>query len=357
MEKQKKQTADHDEKIKVSTLVYAILIILVVLIGVLSILAYGTTTEIGGKISANFSRVIPFPAAIIDWNHFVFMKDVEKNMASVEKFYKTKNFASEGLRVDFTTEEGLKRLKIKEREVLDKMIEDQIIEILAKEKGILITNVDAENVVNQRLNEFGTTEDVEKDLLDSYGWDIEEFKKRVVIPGLYADALALKVANENVDNSQAKNKITQAAKDLENGKDFVQVVRTYSEGASSQVDGELGWVKKEQVLPELQEALFGDQAMKKNSIIESSIGFHVVAIENSKTTDGITELQLKQVFVSKNTFADWLQNQKKQMSVAIPLRGFTWNAEVGSVYFRDIEMQKFEKQQRENSQGDASIML
>jgi peptidyl-prolyl cis-trans isomerase C len=357
MEKQKKQAIDHDKKIKVSTLIYSVLIILIVVIAVLSILAYGTTTKIGGKISANFSRVIPFPAAIIDWRHIVFMKDVEKNMASVEKFYKVKNFASEGLRVDFTTEEGGKRLKIKEREVLDKMVEDQIIEILAKERGISITDVDAENVVNQRLNEFGTADDVKQDLLDSYGWDIAEFKKRVVIPGLYADALALKVASENSDNSKSKAKINQAVKELEAGKDFSQVVRTYSEGTSSQSGGELGWVKKEQVLPELQTALFGDQALKKNNIIESSIGFHIVEIENSKKTDGVTELQLRQVFVSKNTFADWLQGQKKQVHVSIPLKGFTWNAQTGAVDFRDNEMIKFEIQQREKSQGDASIML
>ncbi|MDD5396718.1 MAG: peptidylprolyl isomerase [Candidatus Moranbacteria bacterium] len=357
MEKQQKQTPEGEIKIKISTLVYAILIVLVVVVGILSILAYGTNTAIGSKISAKISQVIPFPAAIVDWRHVVFMKDVETNLASVEKFYQTKNFASEGLRVDFSTDEGKKRLRIKEREILDKMVEDQIIEILAKNRGISVSDSDAQKVVNQQLNEFGTADDVKKDLENSYGWNMDDFKARVVVPNLYADALASKVMAENFDVTPAKDKINKALKDLENGKDFAQVVRTYSEGTSKDNAGELGWVKKDQVLPELQAALFGDGSFKKDSIIESSIGFHLMEIEDSKKVDGEDQLKLRQVFVSKNTFADWLQNQKKQMQVTVPLKDFVWNKATGSIDFRDDSMRAFEKEQRAKSQGDASIML
>jgi DNA polymerase III delta subunit len=96
-------------------------------------LAYGTQTEIGGKISAIMSRVIPFPAAIVDYTNVVYLSDVEKDLASIETFYQTQDLSKEGLRVDFTTPDGKKRLQIKEREILDKLVEDKIIEILAKE--------------------------------------------------------------------------------------------------------------------------------------------------------------------------------------------------------------------------------
>ena len=361
MEKQKehnkKHASDKEPKVKVSTLVYGILIVLFVVIGVLSVLAYGTSTEIGGKISAKISSIIPFPAAIIDLGHIVFMKDVEGNLASIEKFYQSKNFAAEGLRVDFTTDDGKKRLKIKEREIMDKMVEDQIIEILAKKNGVSISDGDAQKVVSQKLDEFGTTDDVKNDLAGSYGWSMDDFKQKVVIPSLYADALASKILAESQDSSQVKAKIDLAAKDLANGKDFAAVARSYSEGTSKDNGGELGWVKKDQVLPELQNALFGNSTFKNDSVIESSIGFHIVEIENSKKENGVEMLQLRQIFVSKNSFADWLQSQKKKMNVIIPLKDFTWNKTSGAVDFRDSAMKLFEQTERLKAQGDASIML
>lgn len=353
-----KQVEENEKKIKVSTLVYAALIVVVFIVGVGSILAYGTRTEIGNKIAAKIAAVVPFPAAIVSWNHVVYINDVQSNLASVEKFYQTQNFAKEGLRIDFTTEDGKKRLRIKEREVMDKMVEDKIIEILAKQKGVTVSDQAADKVVSQKLNEFGTAEDVQSDLLKSYGWTMNDFKKRVVLPSIYMEALAQKVtAGDLGDSAKAKDKIAQAQKMLESGKDFAEVARSYSEGPSREKGGELGWAKKEQVTSELQAALFGKDAPKKNSIIESSIGFHIVEIENRKKENDEDVLQLRQIFVAKNTFADWLEKEKKGMKVVVPLADFVWNSEQGMVDFRDEKMRTFEKQERAKVQGDASIMF
>jgi parvulin-like peptidyl-prolyl isomerase len=321
-------------------------------------LAYGTRSEIGTKIAAKISAVVPFPAAIIGWTNVVYIKDVVANLASVEQFYQTQDFAKEGLRIDFTTDDGKKRLRIKEREILDKMVEDKVIEILAKEKGIKISDEDADKVVSQKLNEFGTTEDVKTDLLKSYGWNMEDFKQRIVVPSLYMEALAQKItAEEAKSNTQSKDKITQAQKQLDSGKDFTEVVRSYSEGPSRDKGGELGWANKDQVVPELKDALFGKETPKKNAIVESSIGFHIVEIENRKTENNQDFLQLRQIFVGKNTFADWLVGKKKEMSVSVPLADFKWNSQSGAVDFRDEEMRLFEKNERAKVQGDASIMF
>ncbi|KKQ52547.1 MAG: Foldase protein PrsA [Parcubacteria group bacterium GW2011_GWD2_38_11] len=354
----KKQNEENEKRIKVSTIVYAFLILLMIVLGVGSILAYGTRTEIGTKIAAKIAVVIPFPAAIINWKNVVYINDVQANLASVEKFYQTQDFAKEGLRIDFTTEDGKKRLRIKQREVIDKMVEDEIIEILAKRKGIFVTNDDAEKVVAQKLNEFGTADDVKNDLLKSYGWTMDDFKKRVVLPSIYMEELAQKVTVEEIsDNAKVKDKILQAQKQLESGKDFAEVARSYSEGTSREKGGELGWAKKDQVVPELQAALFGKDTPEKNSIIESSIGFHIVEIENRKKENSEDVLQLRQIFVAKNTFADWLESEKKQMKVVVPLADFIWDAQLGSVDFRDEKMRVFEKQERAKVQGDASIMF
>lgn len=354
----KKQITDDEKKIKVSTLIYGVLVLVVIILIFGSVLAYGTRTEIGTKIAAKIAVVVPFPAAIVDWKNVIYINDVQAKMASVEKFYQTQDLAKAGLRIDFTTEDGKKRLRIKQREIMDKMVEDKIVEILAKQRNISVSNADADKIVTQKLNEFGTADDVKSDLLKSYGWNMDDFKKHVVVPSLYLETLAQKVMAEELDdNTKAKDKIAQAQKQLEDGKDFSEVVRSYSEGSSKEKNGELGWATKDQVLPELQDALFGKDAPKKNSIIESSIGFHIVEIEDRKKEGGNDVLQLKQIFVAKKTFIDWLEAQKKKMRVVVMLADFTWDSQKATVDFKDEKMREFEKQERAKTQGDASIMF
>ena len=66
---------------------------------------------------------------------------------------------------------------------------------------------------------------------------------------------------------------------------------------------------------------------------------------------------IRQIFVAKDTFADWLSDQKKNMRVMVPLNGFTWNSSTGSVDFRNEQMRNFEKDERAKAVGDASIMF
>ncbi|HOW60308.1 MAG TPA: peptidylprolyl isomerase [Candidatus Moranbacteria bacterium] len=348
----------NDEKrVKLSTLIYAILIIIVIFIGVISILAYGTQTEIGKRISVTVSSIIPFPAAIINYTHLVYIKDVEKDLASIERFYKSYNFSDEGLRIDFTTSDGKKRLQIKKREILDKLIEDKIIEVLANKKGIRLSQADVDNVINQTLNEYGTANDIKSDLLNSYGWSMEDFKKFVVMPNAYKAALSSYVSNNELDVSIAKTKIEEAQKQLIKGTDFAQVVKEYSVGASKENGGELGWVKKSQLLPELQDILFGSKNIEKNSILETSIGFHIIEIKDKKKDNGEDMIEIRQIFVAKDTFADWLENQKKNLHIFIPLSGFAWDSSAGSVDFKSEEMRNFEKNERSKTAGDLSIMF
>ncbi|EKD58496.1 MAG: hypothetical protein ACD_56C00112G0002 [uncultured bacterium] len=358
--KTKNLAAQHGEKIikvSASTVVYAFLILLVATVAFGSILAYGTDTEIGKKIAAKISKVIPFPAAIVSWNHVVYLNGLEENLDSVKLFYQTQSFSNEGLRVDFTTEIGKKRLEIKKREILDKMVEDEIIAVLAKQKGVTVTEAQVDEAVSAKLNEYGTTEQVKADLQKSYGWDLEEFKQAVVLPSMYSQALSERVLREQNNDAQAKMKIEKAQAELDKGQDFSSVVEKYSEGLSKEDGGELGWIKKDQIMPELAEAVFGDAKLESKGVIESAIGFHIVEIEDKKKEGEADVLRLRQIFVAKNTFADWLDSKKKQLNVWIPMNEFVWNKSEGTVEFRDKEMQKFETEQRAKVQGDASLMF
>lgn len=345
-------------KVSFSTFIYAFLIIGIFIFSVMSILAYGTNTQIGKRIAAAVSRVIPFPAVIIGYTNVISLGEVERNLASVKSFYEKQDLSSAGIRIDFSTDDGKKRLKIKEKEVLNKMLEDEIIQNLAQKKGIFIDQATVDIAVSRKLDEYGTKDSVEKDLQNLYGWDMDDFKQKVVFPSMYQEKLQKEIQNEIILPEEAKKKIAQAKLELENGKDFTQVAQKYSEGASGEKGGEIGWVTKDQLVPELQIALF-DNAVEndKNSILESELGFHIVDIEEKKKNNDKTVIRIRQIFVRKQGFSDWLNNKMKNMKIYVPLSDFYWDKQNATIEFRDHKLKEFEQNLLEKSQGDVSVMF
>ncbi len=357
MTKHKKQTDLGEVKIKPRTLVLSGLVMVIIFFIVTVALAYGTKTSVGIRLKGFYAKLAPAPAAIINYRHFVLSSELEKNLASVEKFYATQDFSKTGLRVDFSTPEGQKRLAIKKKDLLQKMIEDRAIEILASERKITVSGEQATKIVNEKLQEFGTAEEVKKNLADSYGWNLEDFKKQVVIPSLYKEQLTAYFNEHDANPTKTKALADKAKSELASGKDFAQVANLYSDGSSKGKGGELGWVKKAQLLPELQVALFSKEAFKNDTVVESSIGFHIVEIENKKKDGGEDVLQLRQIFVAKYAFADWLVEQMKKMSIILPLNEFRWKSSEGVIEFKDGALNEFERQARQQTKGDASIIF
>lgn len=356
--KKLKQIENQLKMVKVSTVLYAILIVIVVTFIVLSVLAYGTNTTVGKKLSALFSRVIPFPAVVVGYTNFIPLGEVQKNVASVKQFYENQDFSGSGIRIDFSTAEGQKRLMLKEKEVLNKMLEDKVIIMLAKERGIKISKSEIDNDVTKKLNEYGTKDDVKKDLARLYGWSLEDFKVKVVQPSMYRERLSKAIENELEPTEEAKAKIENAKKELDKGVDFTEVAKRFSEGSSSKNGGEIGWIKKDQLVTELQSVLFsGVYNNKEHAIIESALGFHIVEVEEKKKDGDIDVIRVRQIFVRKETFSDWLSQQMTGMKIYVPLNDFAWDKDGQIIDFKDEEMKKFESEIMEKPQGDASVIF
>lgn len=354
-EKTEKKEQTKEVFVRISTLIYGVIIILAVLLGVLIVLSYTTSGTVNTAIGSSVSKFIPLPAAVVNYTNFIPMREVDENLQSLKYFYENQDYSSVGMRVDFSTEDGAKRLQMKKKQLLNKMIEDEAIRLLAKKHSIKVSSKDVDANVESKLAEYGTKDDVVKDLKKRYGWTLQDFKEKVVMPETYRKLLAEKVSSEiESQNGNAQEKIKSAQKKLSEGKDFKEVAKEFSEGSSAVEGGEIGWVKKAQLIPQLGEKIFSLNYDEKQ-IVESDLGYHIVDVEDMKKEDGEDVLKIRQIFVKKCSFADWLAEQMKLMSIKIPLKGLYWDSSSSGVEFSDEGMKNFEKQTRENYQGDASI--
>lgn len=344
-----------EKKIKISTLVYS-----VALVGLAAlVLAGGAIYGFGAdnSLARKAEQIFPYPAAIINGVNIITINNLNGNVAAVKKFYENQDFSTIGMKVDFATADGQKRLKIKERAALTKMIEDRVIEVLANQRGIKLTQAAVSQEVEKRMAEAGSQQDLANNLQKLYGWTVADFEAKVVKPDLYKNQLEEKIKESDPQDVEAKKKIDQALSDLQAKKDFGEVAKKYSDGDSAKNGGELGWFSANQMLPEIAMSAIGLKKGERSEVIRSSLGYHIIEVEDRKNENGEDKMKLRQIFARTQNFSDWLSEQEKNFRIMIPLKDFRWNKESGAVEFTDGALTQFENELDKNSPDDASVLF
>jgi parvulin-like peptidyl-prolyl isomerase len=340
-------------KKKLFIVILATSVSIFVLLSALVLAIYKFNSE--NRILATVEKFVPFPAAYIGHAGLISVGEVKEDTNAVKKFYESQDFDQVGLRIDFTTAQGQKRLKIKEKEVIAKLIENKLIENLARAQGITITSSEADDEIEKSSQEFGNQQKLMSELARLYGWTITDFKNKVVIPELYSQKLS-EAYSSNVDFSNEVKKINSLHEQVASKKeDFAKVATENSESESAKNGGDLGWSTKDQLISEIADQAFSMKAGDISNVIESPLGFHVIKIEEIKSENGQDLIHLRQIFVKKTTFGDWLTEQMKSAKIFIFLGDYRWNQGSGEIEFKDTGLRDFENNLDINSQGDASV--
>lgn len=330
----------------VSGAIFAILLILV-----LGVYYYNWNS----KALLAAEKIIPFPAFYIPGAGSVSVNEVKADGAAVQKFYESPDFEKLGMRVDFSTEQGQKRLKIKEKEVLNKLIENTIIKSLAKKRDISISDAIVDQEVDSSINQFGNRQNLMSELARLYGWTLDDFKQKIVKPELYAEKLTEAYVSE-VDTTAQQAKIkTLYERVTAKKEDFAKVASESSEGQSAENNGDLGWSTQDQLVPEISDKAFSMKPGDISEAIASPLGFHIIKLDEKKNDNGQDLVHLRQIFVKTPTFADWLKVEMKKFKVMVFLRDYQWNSDSAMIEFKKEDLKKFEQNLDVNSEGDPSI--
>lgn len=299
----------------------------------------------------------PLPAVLVDGRPVATYADVSDNLLALRTFYESQDFSSVGLRVDFTTPEGQDRLRIREREIMNKMVEDAVIREIATERGIVFGDMDAINaVLEEAVGADGETA-ARENVARLYGWDLEHFAHEIVLPDLYRDALEASVMNDRSRFEEAVNRASQAEKMLADGRAFTDVVAEFSDGRTADAGGAMGWFAYDQLIEPLQEVAKTAEIGVPSPVIESELGFHILLVRDRRTEEDQELVDVSQVFVKKETFGEWLAGKMRTMNIRVLAPEYEWNQDTVTVEFRDESLRDFERDVLERSEGDASVMF
>jgi len=238
------------------------------------------------------------------------------------------------------------------------MIEDKMIESLAKGKGISISNKMVDDNVDRKLDEYGNEEEISNSLDKLYDWSLDDFKNKIVKPSLYKDELEnwLEENDGKDKKSSSEKKAIEALEKLKNGTEFDSLAKQISEGGTSDSGGRLGWFKENQISTEIKNEVITLENGEISDILESGLGYHIVKLNETKEIEGEKGYNISQIFFPKMSFANWLNDQIKKTDIFVLLRDYDFNKETGMVEFKDEFMKEFEQKYLNSAQIDASLL-
>jgi peptidyl-prolyl cis-trans isomerase SurA len=265
---------------------------------------YGTTS---------FTEAVVDRVAAVVNQEIITLSEVEKEIAP--------------LKGEIVTEDRLEKQKQMQalcRRVLEKLIEEKLIDQEVKKSGIKISSKDVEATVEEvKRRNHVTQEDLEKALAVE-GLTLETYKKQVE-KGLQRQKLiqwSVKVeenagekefrefyqknisryrTNETYRPGQIlfiipkgatpeeireiRKKCQKVLEKIKKGEDFGEMALLYSEDASNRDHGDLGYFKKGELLPVFEREALRLKVGEVSGIIRTEFGFHIIKLLDRKGID------------------------------------------------------------------------
>ena len=144
-------------------------------------------------------------------------------------------------------------------------------------------------------------------------------KAPVVVTQTHARHILIKTS-EIVSETEAKNRLVEIKNRIDNGADFAEQAKRYSQDGSAQQGGDLGWISPGQTVPEFEEALNKLQP-NKIGMAKTQFGWHLIQLIERRSAD-ISEQQRRQqarvaigTYKSDEQYQDWLRQLRDRAFV------------------------------------------
>lgn len=174
-----------------------------------------------------------------------------------------------------------------EQQVLNIMIEDELIRQYAVQRGLSVTDAEADAVINGMIVETG--QEYFDNWLASNYYTLDEFREEIrfdLLAKKAADPIIASVPTTGehvharhilVDTEAQAN---EAMGRLQGGEDFAALAREYSVDVTTNDNGgDLGWFPRGGLLvPEVEEVAFNLQPGQTSPVVASAWGYHIIQV-------------------------------------------------------------------------------
>jgi len=251
------------------------------------------------------------------------------------------------------------------QQVLSDMIEESLIDQAAKRLGINVTDGEVEGMIqdvmntrgltpgelNERIAQEGLSMDTYRKQLRSHFYKMKilnrEVKSKIVVTDeeigayyrehqdLYEGREAARIRQILLivtPGATGQEKEAQRAKAedllgrLRSGASFSELAMANSQGPAAAAGGDLGFVEKGVMLPEVDRAAFSMNRGETSDVIETRVGFHIIQVLDRrgaglKPVEEVRDEIREKIGGSKmeTKFEEWLEDQRKKAHIDVRL--------------------------------------
>lgn len=260
----------------------------------------GITTKSVRNLSQNdfvlrVAKVLNLPAAKINGQKISYIDYVD-DIKTLDKFY------SATPEIPRPTDEQ------NSDQVLSRLIANKLITQLAEKYDIKIESEDIEGFKTNLLSQFESEEAAREELMNKYGWTLENYIEKVVVPILTEQKLQqaftedatqpdevyktyqvrashiLFTVEDEVDDAKVKAQAEKVLQEIKDGADFAEKAKEYGSDGTKDVGGDLGFFGKGQMVPEFETAVF---ALKPGELgpelVKTQFGYHIIKVTEERT--------------------------------------------------------------------------
>ena len=145
-----------------------------------------------------------------------------------------------------------------------------------------------------------------------------------------------------------KKQIKEILAELKGGKDFAEAAKEYSEDVSASLGGDVGFVKKGQMVPEFEKAVYRLKEGEISGVVETEYGYHIIKAEEIQK--GRT-IPFKDV---KNKIKNILSTSKKESAYKAWINELRESAFIEKSLFKDPKKELNSKFDLKTSHKDSS---
>ncbi|KKW33190.1 MAG: hypothetical protein UY77_C0004G0011 [Candidatus Uhrbacteria bacterium GW2011_GWA2_53_10] len=264
---------------------------------------YVYTRPASDALARGLARVIPYPAAIVG-----------TDVILVRDFL----FEYDGLKTYFATQSEMEPLPEKEtkKNLMDTLINRVMIERFAKNYKIALDPAkEAELMQNLLVSGNITEEQLEAQVHETFGWEVEEFKKRIVRPVVLSTQLSEAIAQDTETQKDKRAQIDAAYARLKNNEDFSLVASETNEDATAKMGGDIGFVNLMTVPESWRPTVTAMAEGTYADVLETNEAYYILRLNDKKEGEESVEYSLSVISVYKHTLEDLLQDRLEHTRV------------------------------------------
>lgn len=169
-------------------------------------------------------------------------------------------------------------------QVIWRLVNNAMVSQIAKEMGVKVEAKDIDELKKQVLQQFETEDELEKELIKRYGWNLSAYETKVIRPFVMQSKVTEKIQTDKTALDTIRTQAESVLDQIKKGASFEEMAATYGSDATKDTGGDLGWFGKDEMVPQFEEAVF---AMKKGQLseqlVETEFGYHIVKVTDTKT--------------------------------------------------------------------------